>query len=248
MNHQQGEEELSKKSYEVVLPLDKNVVVPQLDYASCLDEDVQNLSDGDEDGRPVCNTWNGQNYKLPVLGDQDAFQKHLQSFQVPKTAQVHFDPQGRMDCGDYPVGEAFILWESKRDLLPLKALETCSTEEADTICPMKNSLETFSSDSEDERGPEPNDSKPQMKQDDDDDSDTETEIYQFIKSQKLKKHHGTNLTGELLWYDEEYKIIRNLHRSSISLTDYGKVNGQCDFGKTQYMFDQLTNEEQRSKK
>jgi len=83
LQNEETQEELSKKSYEVVLPLDKNVSLMSSANASgdgyASDESVED----DKDGRPVCNIWNGKNYELHVLGHTDnPFLKHLKSFQV----------------------------------------------------------------------------------------------------------------------------------------------------------------------
>ena len=78
-------------------------------------------------------------------------------------------------------------------------------------------------------------------------SETELDIADYIKSQKMKKSRGLNLTIEKLIYDEEFDVVRNLHSNSISLTRYGGLPEDTIFGKGSCLFDQLSPDEKQSK-
>jgi len=131
-----------------------------------------------------------------------------------------------------------VVWSAK-EREQSTALEASSSDESITKC-YYEALKISLSDSEDDA-----EDKNKLTYDVEE-SDTEIEIYEYIKSLKEQKRNGTNRTGETLWYCEDQQTIRNLHKESISITNYGKLKNQSQFGNREFLFDELSPDEKRS--
>ncbi|OXA56580.1 uncharacterized protein LOC118435342 isoform X2 [Folsomia candida] len=230
MDTNDSAEELSKKSYEVVVHLNAKAL-------SDGNSSNSDISDDDDEGRPVCNTWKGKNHELHVIGNFESdFIRRLKLYQIPPTVPLTLDPFCRVES-NYPSGEpliedAFLLWEHpqfsetlfRNHNLELKQKEPSEMPSQDECDDAENSdpTEDYFEDSC---------------------SETEPEIGEYIQSQRRKKEAGENVTGESLIFDEDYDIVRNLHAASFSLTSYGGVPDERMLGKTKFLFGTLTEEE-----
>lgn len=76
-------------------------------------------------------------------------------------------------------------------------------------------------------------------------SDTEPEIKELIQDLKKRKKRGGNVNGEYVYFDDSLECVRNIHNSSISLTEYHPTNYR-DFGRKKVMRAIMTPEEQAS--
>ena len=81
---------------------------------------------------------------------------------------------------------------------------------------------------------------------DESDSETEPSTAEFIASLEKKKESGW-VTDETLYYDEDADVVRNLHKSSVSLTNYKSQSfDNRDFGNPVALYPIMTSEERLS--
>jgi len=81
-----------------------------------------------------------------------------------------------------------------------------------------------------------------------DESEEDPEILDYINSQKWKRDHGQNVTGETFYQDKTTGRLRNLHKDSVSITLYNTDSDYGDdFGKASIFRPIMTIKEKLSK-
>lgn len=178
------------------------------------------------------NVWKGKNYDLHLLGDfKSDFERKVKSFQRPETKLVSLDPFCRSETSlkDEPCnGDAFVIWKN-RDLETWKVHSNNNSQHDITTATL------LSSDDEGDTADSDMDSLP------------DPEITSYINNQKEKIKEGVSASGETLIYDDEFDVVRNLHRDSYSLTNYGITPDDTWMGKAHVFYPEMTAEERKSK-
>lgn len=220
-------------------------------YKDALDEDKVDNEEEDEDqvyseentittvmgpDRARFNVWKGTNYDLHVLGDfKSDLERNVKSFKRPDTKTITMDPFCREDSGlkDEPSrGDAFIVWKTDKTLDQWRhhfsntSLQEIPSQGNLLVVEDEEKGETYSSDS---------------------DSLPDEEMTEYLRSQMEKLQNSENITGETLYYDEEFQVIRNMHKSSHSLTNYGTLPDETWIGKGHLFYPEMTLEEKMSK-
>lgn len=182
------------------------------------------------------NIWKGTNYDLHLLGDfKSDFERRVKSFQRPETKPIQMDPFCRDESGfkDEPCrGEAFLVWKSKSDQWEhsyhnnnsqhdITSTALISTEE-------ENEEDNYFDGSDADSIPDP-------------------EMVEYMQRQKEKMNEGCSPSGETLYFDEEFGVVRNLHRESHSLTNYGVMPDDTWIGRANIFYPEMSPEEKKSK-
>lgn len=80
-----------------------------------------------------------------------------------------------------------------------------------------------------------------------DDSDENDDILEYVRTQQIKRDNGFNVTGEKVYRDEKTGMMRNLHKSSVSVTLYNEEpDYDDDFGKSSVFHPIMTMKEKLS--
>ncbi|ODN01257.1 hypothetical protein Ocin01_05428 [Orchesella cincta] len=196
------------------------------------DDDEENKEEAEDQMNTVIgpdrarfNVWKGQNYDLHVLDYKSDFEKRVKAFQRPDMESILMDPFCRDENGleDEPArADAFVIWKNKSKRIGSVKSSKKLVEEKNRPYDVSTS-----SDSDEESCCSTS-------------SVEDPEIKEYIKSQKIKRKQGLNVTGETLYYDEDFNIIRNLHRDSYSMTNYGTMPDEKCIGKAHIFYPEMT--------
>ncbi|CAL8141307.1 unnamed protein product [Orchesella dallaii] len=214
------------------------------------DEEEENTGEEAEDqmntvfgpDRARFNVWKGQNYDLHVLGDfKSDFDKRVKAFQKPDMGSILLDPFCRDEDGlkEEPArADGFIVWKSRAKNWDYKTVGVAKIPKKRIEYKNQPYQDTGSSAGDD------------ITTSDESDSDAEScrstisiedpEIKEYIKTQKKKRKQGLNVSGETIYYDEDFQIIRNLHRDSYSMTNYGTMPDEKCIGKAHIFYPEMT--------